>query len=123
MPPQTPPSPPEPLQRPDQHAPSQTRPVPPEPATDGREAGQAGVQAPLQGLTSCHFPFRPSLSPPTVSAPLQRCLPSCPRRHAGVSSPSSHRKRSIRLQYQTRSLPCLFSHETVSDREDPQAPP
>src|SRR3989304_471510 len=123
MPPQTPPSPPEPLQRPDQHAPSQTRPLRPEPVTDVREGGQAGAPAPPQGLTSYHSPVRPSLSPPPVSAPLQRCPPSCPRRRAGVSSPSSHRKRSIRLQYQTRSLPCLFSHETVSDRADPQAPP
>src|SRR3990170_3262513 len=69
MPPQTPPSPPEPLQRPGQHAPSQTRPLRPAPVTDVHEAGQAGVPAPPQGLTSCHFPFRPSLSPPTVSAP------------------------------------------------------
>src|SRR3989304_7457546 len=123
MPPQTPPSPPEPFQRPGQHAPSPPRPLRPAPVTDVHEGGQADVPAPPQGLISCHSPFRPSLSPPTVSAPLQRCPPSCPRRHAGVSSPSSHRKRSIRLHYQTRSLLCLFSHETVSDRADPQAPP
>src|SRR3989304_7897568 len=119
MPPQTPPSPPEPLQRPGQHAPSQTRPLRPAPVTDVHEAGQAGVPAPPQGLTSCHFPFPPSLSPPTVSAPLQRCPPSCPRRHAGVSSPSFHRRRSIHLQYQIHFLPCLFSHGRVSDRADP----
>src|SRR3972149_9115567 len=105
MPPQPPPSPPDPLQRPGQHAPSQTRPLQPLPVTDVHEGGQAGVPAPLQGLTSCHSPFLPSLSPPTVSTPLQRCPPSCPRRHAGGSSPSSHRKRSIHLQYQTLCLP------------------
>src|SRR3989304_2746976 len=119
MPPQTPPSPPVPLQRPDQHAPSQTQPLQPLPVTDGHEAGQEGVRALLQGLTFCHSLFHPSLFLPTVSAPLQRCPPSCPRRHAGVFLPSSRRKRSTHLQYQIHFLPCLFSHETVSDRADP----